>query len=113
MTDQPLRGVRFHPIPENNTVIIEVTSPRVFKPVLTGVTLLHAIQKSHSASKLWRCKGVRPEFFDALYGGTSVRTSLQKGYSPKRIASSWRRVSDRFRRQRQALLLYKRSRIGS
>ncbi len=103
-----LRGVALHPVPSMSTVLIEVTSPSTFLPVKTGVAILSAIQKTHSAARLWRCKGVRPAFFDQLFGGSSVRLALQKPRSTALISSRWKSSITKFRRQRREVLLYRK-----
>ncbi len=104
----PVRGVHFHPIAENRTILIEVSSPTTYKPAKAAVSLLCAIQKVHGKAKLWKCKDARPEFFDKLFGGTSTRLALQNSRSANQISATWRSGIRRFQRERRAVLLYKR-----
>lgn len=103
-----LQGVCFHPVEENATVLIEVTSPRVFKPVTTGIAILAAIRQVHGVRKLWSCADARPDFFDKLYGGPATRIALKKGATAKQISSRWRHSREKFMTQRRNVLLYRR-----
>lgn len=103
-----LRGAQLHPVHESRTILIELTSPAVYKPVKAAVALITAIQRVHGKACLWKCRDARPEFFDKLFGGKSTRLALQRSQTADQIAASWRAGIMRFQRQRREVLLYKR-----
>jgi len=112
-----LPGVRFHSyyyvagVPpyagrELNGVRIVVTDPARFHPVTTSVYVLHMLTQLYGAARVWRHKGVRPPWFDQLYGTTRVRQALQKGVPPGEIVAEWREERRRFAASRRGVLLY-------
>jgi len=112
-----LAGVRFHPhryvagvLPyagrELDGVRITVTDPACFHPVTTSVYALHTLAQLHGAARVWRHKGVRPQWFDRLYGTATVREALLKGLSPDEIVSAWQVGNRGFAASRRKALLY-------
>ncbi|HBA84139.1 MAG TPA: hypothetical protein DCZ95_08605 [Verrucomicrobia bacterium] len=85
---------------------IEVHEAAVFKPVLTGITVLHVLQSLYGPERLWQAPGVREDFFDKLMGTDAVRRALQAGESPEALAGSWAASSRSFLEARQSVLLY-------
>jgi uncharacterized protein YbbC (DUF1343 family) len=112
-----LPGVDFHPHiyqPSSKTpphpmvegIRIVVTNPGAFRPVLTGVSILHVLQKMYGCRRIWKAPGTRPEFFDKLMGTSSVREALLYRESPCSLDSRWRREWRTFNKTRSSALLY-------
>lgn len=112
-----LAGVRFYPhryvaeVPPYagralDGVRIAVTDPARFHPVATSVQVLRMLAQQYGAARVWRHKGVRPQWFDQLYGTMKVRQALQKGVSPGEIVAEWRAESSGFGVSRRKALLY-------
>lgn len=93
-------------------VRMTVTDPRVFRPVLTGVALLHAAAAAHGVDAIWAAPGVRESFFDQLAGTARLRADLKAGRSPRAIAAGWARDTRAFLPARDAALLYSRQPRG-
>ena len=116
LLDLRLPGVEFYPHayqPPSCTssclfdgVRIVVTNPKLFRPVLTGISILAALQRLYGQRRIWKVPGTRPDFFDKLMGTDSVRNSLLAGEAPRSIEARWRRDSAAFCRSRKAVLLY-------
>jgi len=87
-------------------VRIVVTEPAVFRPVLTGVSVIRCLQDMYGTKQVWAAGPTRAGFFDKLFGTTSVRKGLLKGKDAKTISSQWNRGIAAFRRTRDACLLY-------
>jgi uncharacterized protein YbbC (DUF1343 family) len=47
-----------------------------------------------------------PQAFDAIAGGSALRTALQAGRTPSEITATWQDGLDEFRRDRQRYLIY-------
>lgn len=112
-----LPGVVFHPcryvagVPpyegrELDGVRLSVTEPARFRPVLTAVTILHLLRQRHGAARVWRHRGVRPGWFDQLYGTAATRGALQRGDDPSAIASAWQPGLRRLQAARELVGLY-------
>ena len=82
-----------------------VTDPHRFKPARTGVAILHTLNRLYG-QRLWRSKGVRPEFLDRLMGTDAVRRAVRDGQAVDEIVERWRPGLRRFRRRRRDCLLY-------
>lgn len=78
-------------------VRLVVHDPVSYRPIETGLTLLHAVQEQIGPEALWAHKGARPEFFDQLFGTDTVRTTLQAGRHPAGQIDSWREDHRTFR----------------
>jgi uncharacterized protein YbbC (DUF1343 family) len=112
-----LAGVQFHPhryvggvAPyagrELDGVRLVVTDPTRFQPVTTAVYLLHTLMRMYGAARVWRHAGVRPAWFDQLYGTCQVRQALQRGVPPAEIVASWQEGQRRYAVTRRKALLY-------
>ena len=112
-----LAGVRFHPhryvagVPpyvgrELDGVRIAVTDPARFYPVTTSVYALHTLAQLYGAARVWHHKGVRPQWFDKLYGTAKVRQALCTGASSAEIVAEWREENRTFCASRRKVLLY-------
>jgi uncharacterized protein YbbC (DUF1343 family) len=117
LLDMHLPGVVFHPhlyfpaagappAPLVEGIRIVVTHPATFRPVLTGVAILHVLQELYGRARLWNARGTRPDFFDKLMGTNAIRQALIDGTSPRAIESQWRAELGTFNRSRRAQLLY-------
>ena len=76
-----------------------------FQPVTTSVHLLQTLQNIYGPG-LWQAPGVRPDFFDLLYGTDRVRLALQDGVPAPDIAAEWKEDRAHFRAEREGYLLY-------
>lgn len=109
LNEYGLPGSSFHAVPENHTVIIEITSPGTVRPARICISLISAIQKVHGVKTLWSAKNARPEFMDKLMGGPETRFALESKIDPDSLSSTWNQSLARFRKQRLRSLLYKRT----
>jgi len=91
---------------ELDGIRLTVTDPAVFKPVLTTLVLLDVLGRQGGLARVWRHKGVRPDWFDKLFGTDAVRRGLLAAESPEKIAAAWQLGLDAFRKTRAAALLY-------
>jgi len=80
-------------------VALEVTDPRAFRHVLTGLCLLAAVLK-YPAFKFI------PRKFDALTGGSEMRTALERGDEPIEIARGWSEAASQFLEASRTVLMY-------
>ena len=85
---------------------ITVTDPTKFKPITVAVTILSAIRNLYGNERLWKAPGVRPEFFDRLFGSPSIRRALLDNESPSRIVETWQKDIAVFKREKQLASLY-------
>lgn len=84
-----------------------ITDPDRFRPVTTSIEIISCLQELYGYRRIWNSPGVRPDFFDKLYGAGAVRESLMAGIPPGKIASSWKKAGDVFLQERQKHLLYR------
>lgn len=111
-----LPGVTFHPhlyappnLPDKRLISgvrLTVTNAATFKPVFTGITLLHTLAVLYGTRRVWNRKSTRTDFFDKLLGTDSVRLALMEGEAPARIAAGWHSGHNAFKKQRSTCLLY-------
>lgn len=112
-----LKGVTLHPYNyvaaagpyagrELNAARLSVTDHAHFKPVETSAVLLRALAETYGQARVWRHKGVRPEWFDKLYGNDRVRAHLREGHPLPQLFKTWRQASRAFRQTRLSALLY-------
>ncbi len=112
-----LKGVTLHPYNyvaavgpyagrEINAVRLNVIDHARFKPAETSAVLLRAFSETYGQPRVWRHKGVRPEWFDKLYGTDRVRAHLLGDKPLSVMFADWRRERAAFNRTRQAALLY-------
>lgn len=94
----PQPGIRF-----------DVTQPERIRPFAATVQLLSLLQKMYGVEKVWGAAGTRPEWFDQLMGGPSVRMALLREDAATRIIATTAARLHRFRRARAAALLYTRT----
>jgi len=111
---QDLPGVNFYRHPYQpagggrllDGVRLTVDDPAGFRPVTTSLAIIDCLQKLYGIGKIWRTAGVRPEFFDQLYGDTRTRRELQAGAGWREISAGWRGALRRFNAGRREVLLY-------
>ncbi len=112
-----LPGVSFHPyryaaaVPpyagrELDGVRLTVTDPARFRPAQASLHLLRALAEMYGPARVWRHKGVRPAWFDKLYGTDRVRLPLRDGTPLETIFAEWAAGRKAFERARKRALLY-------
>ena len=117
MSHQRLAGVTFHPYryvaavaphagKELDGVRLTVTDPSCFLPAQVSLILLQTLAELCGAARVWRHKGVRPEWFDKLYGTDRVRAHLKSGLPLKPLFAEWARERKAFDVARKGALLY-------
>jgi len=116
LADCRLPGIVFHPHlyrPPNaagsrpfSGVRLTVTNAATFRPVLTGITILHTLATRYGINRVWNRRHVRADFFDKLLGTDTVRLALLDRAAPTTIAAGWRTAHRTFRKQRASCLLY-------
>jgi len=94
-TDLP--GVEFELLPHG--LRLAVTDLARYRPALSGVALVQAIQQVWGAEKLWQQQGARPGWFDKLMGTDRVRQALQAGAELAEIGAMWEKDVRAFRRE--------------
>lgn len=87
-------------------VRIVARDPAVFHPVRVSVALMAALQTLYGRKRVWAAAGCRPDFFDRLYGGDTVRKALEDGETAAAIAARWQPARRAFARRRRDVLLY-------
>lgn len=83
-----------------------VTNPATFKPVKTSVMLLDTLASLYGKKHVWKHDGVRPEWFDKLYGTSATRQALVSGQASEHVRQ-WTRASRAFLKERQNVLMYR------
>ena len=91
---------------ELDGIRLTVTDPARFRPAETSLVLLRALAGTYGTTRIWRHKGVRPEWFDKLYGTSRARTALQSDEPLEPLFKEWRNASRAFRGDRNRALLY-------
>jgi len=91
---QQLHGVRLH-----------ITDRQTFRPVVTGIHLLHAFY--HQAPPSFRDTFIqRPDWLARLAGTERLYELLRNGATPETIVASWEKEVEAFRQRRRPYLLY-------
>lgn len=89
---------------------IHVTDRSRFRPVETGVALLHTFHAVDPDRFGWRPAPYEYEHekepIDILYGSDRLRTSLASGASLRQIVEGWEEPLEQFRQLRSGYLLY-------
>ncbi len=116
LTARRLPGVVFHPHPYRppdatcrrpySGIRLTVTDAAAFKPILTGMTILHTLAELYGTDRIWNRRHTRPAFFDKLMGTDTVRLALLDRTAPADIAAGWRTAHRIFTKQRTPCLLY-------
>ena len=117
MSQERLAGVTFRPYryvaavapyagKELDGVRLTVTNPAQFHPAQVSLVLLQTLAELYGAARVWRHKGVRPDWFDKLYGTDRVRTHMKSGLPLKPLFAEWARERKDFEHVRQTVLLY-------
>lgn len=90
---------------------IHVTKRKAFKPLITGVAILKAVQELYPKDFEYRRRAY--EFvedipaIDLLAGNDQLRKQLSEGLSLKKIEASWEEERQQFLKMRQTYLLYR------
>jgi len=117
LASQRLPGVTFHPYryvaavapyagKELDGVRLTATDPARFHPVQISLAVVRTLSEMVGPARVWRHKGVRPEWFDKLYGTDRVRRHLKSGASLKPLFAEWARDRKAFDAARRSALLY-------
>jgi uncharacterized protein YbbC (DUF1343 family) len=89
---------------------IHVTDRAAFRPVLTGVALIHMFRRFNPEKFAWRQPPYEYEHeklpIEILAGSATLREQIESNLAPRAIADSWRGDEEAFGRQRQPFLLY-------
>jgi uncharacterized protein YbbC (DUF1343 family) len=83
-------------------VRLRVTDRAVYDPVRAAVALLVAVRRVHGDVLV-----IDPRRFDPLAGGSALREAVEAGRGAGEIAAEWEVPLERFRRLREAFLLYR------
>jgi uncharacterized protein YbbC (DUF1343 family) len=83
-------------------VRLRVTDRAVYDPVRAAVALLVAVRRVHGDVLV-----IDPRRFDPLAGGSALREAVEAGRGAGEIAAEWEVALERFRRLREAFLLYR------
>jgi uncharacterized protein YbbC (DUF1343 family) len=89
------RGVRFH-----------VTDPAAFRPSTTMIYVLAEIRRLYGEQLVFAKSRRGPYLFDVVWGTADVRLALSKGHTAPVIIARWQPALERFKRLRDAHLLY-------
>lgn len=90
---------------ELDGIRLTVTDPTCFRPVETSIVLLRTLADTYGTARVWRHKGVRPEWFDKLYGTSCARAVLQSDEPLEPLFKEWQQASRAFRTARSRALL--------
>ena len=93
LLDTPLQGIR-----------LTVTDRSTFRPLDTGIYILHAFY--HQASVSTQNTFFNQAWLSTLSGTTRLYEMMTAGATPEEIISSWEEEEDAFRRARRPYLLY-------
>ena len=89
---------------------IHVTSRDEFRPVLTGVALIHMFRNLNPQNFAWRPPPYEYEHeklpIDILAGSDGLRRQIESNLTPRDIAASWREDETAFGEMRRPYLLY-------
>ncbi len=83
-------------------VFLKVSDSDRFRPVETGVCLLHALQVLYPSSFEMKTRRL-----DELIGTRSVRQAIRRGEDPSDIADRWAADTEKFNLKRRQYLLYR------
>ena len=117
VAEQRLAGVSFSPYryvaavapyagKELDGVRLTVTDPARFRPAQTSLAVLQTLADLYGPARVWRHKGVRPAWFDKLYGTDRTRLQLKAGAPLETVFAAWAADRKDFDRARRQALLY-------
>jgi len=91
-------------------VQIHVTDRRAYKPVITGIALIKAMQDLYPQDFKWQMPPYEYVYdrlpFDVIAGTTKLREQIEAGASLEEIAASWQSGEKDFAERRRPYLLY-------
>lgn len=85
---------------------LTVTDPARFKPAEVSLLLLRALAETYGMARVWRHAGVRPEWFDKLYGTGRVRAYVKTDGPLPALFNEWARERRAYDAARAMALLY-------
>ncbi|HJQ26193.1 MAG TPA: DUF1343 domain-containing protein [Blastocatellia bacterium] len=89
---------------------IHVTDRGVYKPVLTGIAIVAALQRLYPDQFAWKQPPYEYVYdrlpFDVINGSAMIREMIEAGRSPRDIEASWQAGLESFAARRQPYLLY-------
>ncbi|MDR7420342.1 MAG: DUF1343 domain-containing protein, partial [Armatimonadota bacterium] len=88
-------------------VRLRVTDPARFLPSTTMVYILAEIRGLHGDRLRFARPRRGPYLFDLVWGTKTLRLALQRGESAETIVRGWQPGLERFRKLREAYLLYR------
>jgi uncharacterized protein YbbC (DUF1343 family) len=117
LNDQQLPGVHFHPttftpvFSKYQGILCEgirlfVHDPRSFRPVRTGLHLLHHLISLHENEFQWLTPSGSKSFIDLLSGGNQVRTTVSTSEGLQRLLSDYEQDEAMWAAERDTCLLY-------
>jgi uncharacterized protein YbbC (DUF1343 family) len=121
LSGQSLPGVHFRPCGFRPTfqkhaeqfcggVQIHVTDRDAFRPVMTGIAIVKAIQELYSSDFRWKEPPYEYVFdqnpFDVIAGTGALRQQIENHDSLETIRASWRGGLEEFERLRESCLIY-------
>ncbi len=118
LAEMKLGGVSCHPCRyvaasaphagrELDGVRLTVVDAARFRPAQTSLALLLALAELYGTARVWRHRGVRPEWFDKLYGTDRVRAHMKVGAPLAPLFDAWARDRRAFDDARADALLYR------
>lgn len=117
MNNLGLPGVHYHPVTFTPTfqkhagqlcrgIMTSVTDKSDFRPVESGLTLLHHVIALHPDDFAWRGSEDGLSFIDILSGSDEVRKRIASPGALDEILAEWRSDASEWETQRQPYLLY-------
>ncbi len=111
-TPESIRGMASNPTYEGqriNGVLVKVNDPNIFRPVATGVHMLHAFYLAAPVSG--RRNFFNVDWLAKLSGTDRLRRMIVDGASPEEIIAAWSGDVAAFKAQREPYLLYEEYQI--
>ncbi len=91
---------------ELDGVRLTVVDPKRFRPAETSLTVLRTLAEQYGDKRIWHHKGVRPRWFDTLYGTARARSFVRSEEPLKNLFATWARERRAFTAARASALLY-------
>lgn len=91
---------------ELDGIRMTVVEPIRFKPAETSLVVLRTLAEQYGDKRVWRHKGVRPQWFDTLYGTAQVRPYVQAEKPLRKLFDAWAHERRTFTAARASALLY-------
>jgi len=91
---------------ELDGIRLTVVDPKRFRPAETSLVILRTISEQYGKYRIWHHKGVRPQWFDTLYGTAQARSFVRSEEPLKTLFAAWARERRTFIAARASALLY-------